>query len=894
MQPAGPSEQHKDLLGDYQQKTSGRGSSDHAGMFDELLAQGRPRAHWQHVLEELSTLGADVLAARSEEAQNLLHENGVTFNPYEDDPGQLRSWRLDCVPWVISKQEWAQLEQGLQQRSRLLALLLDDLYGERKVIHQGLLPPELVYTHPGFLFSAADTPSQLSRPLLIFHGTDVIRDAAGQWQVLGDWTQSPSGVGYALENRITLARALPGMYRDAPLKRLAGFLQAQHRCLASLSRGRREQPNIVLLTPGPGSPGYFEHAWLANYMNFALVEGDDLVVRDGQVSVRTLGGLDQVDVILRHINDPWCDPLELRPDSLLGVPGLLQAARNGEVHIANALGSGVLEHPALAAFLPALSRHLLGEELKLPCRETFWCGDADNLANIRQSLDEWIIRDITKPGKVFRVDQLGLDAAQQLRYDLNARPHLFTAQKSLQTSVTPGFNPLTRQIERQSTTLRFFSQVEPDDIHLAIADQRYRVMPGGLAWVGDPGSALSKSRVVKDIWVLADSPQPHISMLRQAHGPILVTRDGKDLPCRVAESLFWLGRYGERLDIRSRLLRESLAKLLQEEPQLGSTTLLPDLMTALGVAPDAEDLPALLAAISPNQRLSREYILARDRMLGLLSDDDAFGLPGVFQNFVRNSRAVRDHLGDDSWRSINNLRQRCNALSRAKGIVAGQRALESVVIDLAAFFGLCNETMPHHYGWRFLDIGRFIERLLGTLELLKLALLTAKQPGIPLWEVVLATTDNFTVYRRRFRSQLHPSAILDLLLFDETNPRSIGYMFKRLQRQVSRLPSNGSSSYRNLENRLIIQATSALHLVDINMLADLEHSETAREALNTLLDELIAPMAALSNAISHSHFSHVEAPRQLVTMSISPGLDTPVTEQLRTEQNQLSGRRAGR
>ncbi|MDP3518727.1 MAG: circularly permuted type 2 ATP-grasp protein, partial [Pseudohongiella sp.] len=665
--------------------------------------------------------------------------------------------------------------------------------------------------------------------------------------------------------------------------------------LGNLSRGRREQPNIVLLTPGPGSPGYFEHAWLANYMNFALVEGDDLVVRDGQVSVRTLGGLDQVDVILRHINDPWCDPLELRPDSLLGVPGLMQAARNGEVHIANALGSGVLEHPALAAFLPALSRRLLGEELILPCRETLWCGDADNLYKVRQSLDEWIIRDITKPGKTFRVDQLGLESAQQLRYDLNARPHLFTAQKPLQTSVTPGFNPQTRQVERQHTTLRFFSQLEPEDIHLPVPEQRYRVMPGGLAWVGEPGSALLKSRVVKDIWVLADSPQPHISMLRQAHGPILVTRDGKDLPCRVAESLFWLGRYGERLDIRSRLLRESLAKLLQEDPQLGNTTLLPDLMTALGVAPDPEELPELLAAISPNQRFSREYILARDRMLALLSDDDAYGLPGVFLNFVRNSRAVRDHLGDDSWRSINNLRQRCNALSRAKGVVAGQRALESVVIDLAAFFGLCNETMPHHYGWRFLDIGRFIERLLGTLELLKLALLTAKQPGIPLWEVVLSTTDNFTVYRRRFRSQLHPSAILDLLLFDETNPRSIGYMFKRLQRQVSRLPSNGSSSYRNLENRLIIQATSALHLVDINMLADLEHSETAREALNTLLDELIAPMAALSNAISHSHFSHVEAPRQLVTMSASAGLDnSPVTEQLSTEQNQLLGRGARR
>jgi uncharacterized circularly permuted ATP-grasp superfamily protein/uncharacterized alpha-E superfamily protein len=875
MQPAGPSEQITNLFGEYLQQTA----ASNCGGHDELSDNGQTRPHWQHLLEEFSALGRETLTARSEEAQSLLHENGVTFNPYEDDPGQLRSWRLDCLPCVINMEEWAHLEAGLQQRSRLLALLLDDLYGERNVIHEGLLPPELVYTHPGFLFSAADSPSQLARPLLIFHGTDVIRDAQGQWQVLGDWTQSPSGVGYALENRITLARALPGIYRDAPLKRLAGFLQAQHRCLASLSSSRREQPNIVLLTPGPGSPGYFEHAWLANYMNFPLVEGDDLVVREGQVSVRTLGGLDQVDVILRHINDPWCDPLELRQDSLLGVPGLMQAARNGEVHIANALGAGVLEHPALAAFLPELSRRLLGEDLILPCRDAVWCGDADALIKVRQTLDEWVLRDITKPGKLFRVDQMGLEAAQLLRHDLDARPHLFTGQKAIHSSASPGFNPQTKQIERQQTTLRFFSLVEPEDIKLPVSEQRYRVMPGGLSWVGEPGTPLMKSRVVKDIWVLADSPQPHISMLRQAHGPILVTRDGKDLPCRVAESLFWLGRYGERLDIRARLLRESLGKLLVEDTQQGSTTLLSDLMTALGVAPDPDELPELLAAINPNQRYSREYILARDRMMSLLSDKDAQALPTIFSHFVRNSRAVRDHLGDDSWRAVNNLRQRCNAMSRAKGVVAGQRLLESVVIDLAAFFGLCNETMPHHYGWRFLDIGRFIERLLGTLELLKLALLSAKIPGIPLWEVVLATTDNFTVYRRRFRSQLHPSAILDLLLFDETNPRSIGYMFKRLQRQVDRLPSHASSSYRNLENRLIIQATSALHLVDIDMLANLEHSEEARQALNNLLDELIEPMTALSNAISHSHFSHVEPPRQLVTMNVSPGLEEPRSDQ---------------
>lgn len=858
MQPTGKMDPAvKTLLGDYP------GHTAHDEVFDE---ERQPRAHWQTLLDDFAQLGPEMLSSRFEEAQNLLHENGVTFNPYEDDPGQLRSWQLDAMPWVISTEEWQDLEAGLKQRSRLLEHLLDDLYGERRVIHEGLLPPELVFTHPGFLFAAADTPSHLERPLLIFHGTDVIRDQYGRWQVLADWTQSPSGAGYALENRITLARALPSIYRDAPIKRLAGFLQAQHRCLASLANTQREQPNIVLLSPGPGSAGYFEHAWLANYMNFALVEGDDLVVRDGQVAMRTLGGLMQVDVIVRQINDPWCDPLELRADSLLGVPGLLQAARNGEVRIANALGAGVLEHPALSAFLPRLCRHFLGEELILPCRETLWCGDPESIGTINRSMDDWLLRDIARPGKILRPDQMGLDALKDLRSDLVRRPHMFTAQRLLESAVTPGFNPLSKALERQHTTLRFFSLVEPDDLKKPVSERNFRIMPGGLAWVGEPGAPLLQSRTVKDVWVLAPVPQPHISLLRQAQGPIVVTRDGKDLPCRVAESLFWMGRYGERLDTRSRLLREALARLLQEDRHESGSNVLPDLLTALDITLEPSEEEREPVSPLGYGRFSRDYLATRDRLLQLFADDQPDGLPVLFGHFVRNSRAVRDHLGDDTWRAINSMRQRFNTISRTRGVVVGQRHLEAMMIDLSAFFGLCNETMPHHYGWRFLDIGRFIERALGSLELLKLALLTASQPGIPLWEVVLSTTDNLTVYRRRYRSQLHPSAILDLLLFDETNPRSIGYMLKRLGRQIEKLPSAGSSPYRNLETRLIIQATSQLHLVDIDKLTNLERSADARKALTGLLDGLIEPMAELSDAISHSHFSHVETPRQLVTV----------------------------
>lgn len=855
------------LLANYAGKLLQSGAPGH----DELLTgQQRIHARWQPVLDELSQLGTPALLGRCEEAQNLLHENGVTFNTYEDDPGRLRSWQLDCLPFVLGTEEWEQLEQGLKQRSRLLEALVEDIYGERRILREGLLPPELIYTHPSFLFPAADDTPPPDRPLVIFHGTDVIRSRDGQWLVLGDWTQSPSGTGYALENRITLARALPNLYREAPLKRLAGFLQAQLRSLAALCPNQREQPNIVLLSPGPGSPGYFEHAWLANYMNCSLVEGADLVARDGQVSMRTLGGLKQVDVIVRQINDPWCDPLELRGDSLLGVPGLMQAARDGEVAIANALGAGILEHPALAGYLPQLCRHLLGEELQLKGRDTLWCGDAARLAQVLAEPGRWWLRDVQTPAQIIRPEQLAPDDLASLHWRMQRYPHLFVAQARLSGATAPVFNVRTRQLEPQPVNLRLFSLVEPDDIHKPLGERHYRIMPGGLAWVGEPGTPLMESRTVKDIWVLAPVPQPHISLLRQAHGPIVVTRDGQDLPCRVADSLFWMGRYGERLDIRSRLLREAFSRLLQEDQGDTGDSLIPDLFTALELPyPSPEELAALYREQPARHRFKQDYIFLRQRLLELFSEEHPDGLPWLFNHFLRNCRAVRDHLGDDAWRTVNSLRQKFNDMPRDQGAMGGQRHLEGVVTDLAAFFGLCNETMPHHYGWRFLDLGRFIERVICSLELLKLALLTARRPGIPLWEVVLATTDNLTVYRRRYRSQLHPSAILDLLLFDETNPRSVGYMLRRLERQIDKLPQPENIPYRNQETRLVIQATSTLHLVDINRLGDLEHSSEAREVLSGLLDSLLAPLSELSNAVSHSHFSHAEAPRQLVTMQKS-------------------------
>lgn len=830
---------------------------------DVLLdGEGRLRPHWRGLLEALAALGETGLAERSDEVQRLLYENGVTFNVHDDARGRLRTWRVDPLPLAIDPATWRELEAGLTQRSRLLDALLADLYGPRRLIDEGVLPPELIFEHPGFLLAcdrggepageAAATPSGL-----IFHGIDLVLDAEGRWRVIADRVQAPSGAGYALENRIILARAMPNLYREAPLRRLAGFLEAEHRTLASLSTRHRDQPHVVLLTPGPDSDSYFEHAYLANYMNLPLVESLDLVVRDERVWMRTLGGLKPVDVILRRLEDAWCDPLELRGDSLIGVPGLVQAARSGGIALSNPLGVSVLEHPGLAPYLPALCQRLLGEPLALATPESWWCGDPASLETVLAEFDALVVRGIEPGARLVEVSSLSRDQAQALRKAVIARPTRYVAQRPIMPATAPVYDDAAHRLHPAPFNLRAFVTREPGEHD---GDWDYRAMPGGLAWVGSPGTPSLASEVVKDVWVLAEKPQPHVSLLRQAAGPIVVTRDGVDLPSRVADSLFWLGRYGERLDVRARLLREALLRLLEQDQQEYADISLADLFEALTLK-----WPAAAAA-------ERRFGDLRATLLTLLEDDQPAGLPACFQPMLRNCRAVRDHLGDDAWRVLNHLRRHINALSPVPSASAGRRACEEIVTQLSAFFGLCNETMPHHFGWRFMDIGRFIERVLHTLELLQLALIEAREPGVALWEVVLATTDNVTAYRRRYRSELHPTAILDLLLFDEGNPRSVGYMLKRLCRQIERLPQSEASGtpYRRREQRLILQASSTLQLADIDMLSHVHESAEAREALAALFEALLEPLEKLSDAIAHSHFSHVEAPRQLIRMQVQP------------------------
>ncbi|MFG6667026.1 circularly permuted type 2 ATP-grasp protein [Halomonas sp. HNIBRBA4712] len=768
--------------------------------FDAMVDRfGKLRPGWPALLACLDAQSEQERFRQHDDIKGLLAENGVIFNMHEERQG--RPWRLDPLPWVIDQPQWHTLEAGLLQRSRLFNALYSDIYGPRHLFEAGLLPTQAMLASADFLLPCHGA-QPTDRVPISYHGVDVILDSEGRWRVVGDRLQAPSGTGLALENRILMARALPQMYRNAPLKRLASFLDTHHRTLTVLAYQHRDDPTVVLLTPGPQDPRYFEHAYLANYLNIALVQGQDLVVRESQLWLRTLGGLKPVDVVLRQCPDAFCDPMELKGDSAIGVAGLLQAVRTQGVALSNALGVGVLESAALSDYLPALCEHLLGEALLLPA----------------------------------------------------ATPQTLPA-------TLPTFDETLTALSPAAFNLRCFVSRTPKSIAAPKGtSEDYQVMPGGLGWLGAPGSPSLESPVMKDVWVTATSAQPHTSQLKQARGPVVVTRDSEDLPSRVAESLFWLGRYGERLDNRARLLREALMRLMEYDQDDIADQVLDELLLALDLREKpAPASTAPLTGFQPKQAA----------LLAQFDSSDPRALAPLFSQLLYNARSVRDHLGDDSWRVVQQLRHQFESLTPRLETGGARRACEGIFTRLAGFFGLCNETMPHHYGWRFMDIGRFLDRALGLLTLLKLIVNArpARQPA--LWEVVLATTDNFTAYRRRYRSELHPAAIIDLLLFDETNPRSVGYMLKRLNQQVERLPGT-ATPYRNAERRLLIQANAALHLADIDRLSRVNDTQEAQQAFGQLLDALLTPLNALSDAISHSHFSHVERASLMVSMEPAP------------------------
>ena len=832
----------------------GRTLSDYGplpGSFDEMFrGAGAPWPHCEYLVGALQALGSDEIARRRQETRRLLHENGVTYNVYSDAQPSERLWPLDPIPVLFPSGDWAAIEQGLIQRAELLDLLLADLYGPRTLIRRGVLPPELIVAHPGFL-RPCDGVRLPGRHQLPLYAADLARAPDGRVWVIGDRSQAPSGAGYALENRTVMAHVLPSVYRDSHVHRLALFFRSVRVTLQQLDPRRQENPRVVVLTPGPENETYFEHAFLANYLGYTLVQGGDLEVRDDRVWLKALDGRQPVDVILRRVDGGYCDPLELRPESLLGTPGLLHVARRGHVAIANPLGSGVLENPGLMAFLPQLARELLSEELKLPSVATWWCGEAEARAYVLDHLEQLVIKPIAPHRSVATVFGATLSAAERglLAAQIRARPHLFAAQELVPLSTAPVV--LDGRTEPRPMVLRSFLVAHEED--------GYVVMPGGLARVAPSPDTwvVSNQRggVSKDVWVLASEPERQVSLLPPSDQPITLKRDGDDVPGRVADDLFWLGRYVERTEGAAQLLREVLLRLIGSE-RAAYEDALPALLRSVtyqtGTFPGFVEPDGASLLRTPERELLG-VLLDRKRLGSLRYNIDAL---------VRTGHAVRDRLPSDASRMINALNRE---LSRPSDLAAALEALQRVLMQLAALAGFCNESMSRSHAWQFLEIGRHLERAVHTVCLLRSVFVHERAALGATLEAVLAVAHSLKTYRRRYRAQLRPGAVLDLLLLDETNPRSVAYQLVQLQALVAEL-SAVDVPHRSVTERLMLDALTHTRLFDVASVDTGRQDAEASTPVEHLLLHLTRSLAELSDEITRRYFSHADAPQQLIRL----------------------------
>ncbi|HEX5660366.1 MAG TPA: circularly permuted type 2 ATP-grasp protein, partial [Polyangiales bacterium] len=787
-----------------------------SGVYDELKAlDGSLRPHWHKFFEHMEAIGPKELERRWDKAKHQLHENGVSYNVYGDPRGVERPWNLSPIPVLWEPAEWESVEAGLGQRARLLDALLHDLYGPQRTLADGTLPPELVFENPSFLRAvhSINVPRGSWLPL---YAADLIRDTRGTFRVLEDRTQAPSGAGYALENRIVISSALPEAFRDCHVERLAPFFRALRHTLQTLAPHNRDNPRIVLLTPGPDNATYFEQAYLAQYLGYTLVNGGDLTVREDRVFLKTLGGLSPIDVILRRVNDDYCDPLELRPESMLGVPGLVQAARAGNVAIASPLGTGLLQSPAFIPYLPRLARSLLGEELLLESVRTFWCGDDDARREGFSFFDDAVVKQTFATGFVQPIFTAELDRAarEELRQRIEAQPRRYVIQEYVHASTTP----LMREgaLEPRALVTRCFAVSGRDD---------FIVMPGGLSRVANAraGTELSMQMGAgsKDTWVLSDGPVTSFSLLPPVNRPVTLSRGGSDLPSRAADDLYWLGRYAERAEGAARLARVVSARIAE----LGSDA---DIDYTGEIMPLLRALSAQTSLIYTGELLDPSQLDLKgitDQLVASVFDEGSQGsLRSALRSTLRTGRMVRDRISTDTWRILAALDDDVSAgeedIARDP-IGTVHDVLNRVVVRLAAFSGLVMESMTRGQAWRFLDLGRRVERAMTLLMLLRGALTETCEREGPLLEAVLEIADSVMTYRRRYLATLQVAPVVDLLLTDESNPRSVIYQVDALNDHIAALP-NPSDGMRTPQQRITLSVLTDLKLADIDRLCSVD------------------------------------------------------------------------
>ena len=883
--------------------------------YDEMLEpDGALRPHWRMFVSMLDDLGRDEVIRRWEQARRLIRENGITHNVYGDPNGLDRPWNLDLVPLLMPADQWRDVGAALVQRATLLDRLLGDVYGKNEAVAAGLLPAELIYANSGFLRPLHGVVPP-AKTWLHLYAADIVRGADGRFVVLSDRTQAPSGAGYSLENRIVLSRVVQTAFRQCNVERLAPFFITLRRTLAALAPSNRENPRVVLLTPGPYNETYFEHAYLARYLGYALVQGNDLTVRDGKVFLKTLGGLQRVDVILRRVDDDYCDPLELLGSSYLGVPGLVEAVREGTVAVANALGSGVLQAPGILSFLPKLCRFFLGQDLMMPSVRTWWCGDPADLRYVLDHLADLVV----KPAFPTRGadPEFGVEMTRAERDELaariKARPEQFVAQEQLETHATPVM--LNDQalaaggaadgatagggagISVQSRRFVVRAYLTADAEAAAAGRPPFAVMPGGLTRVTGTTDtlivSLQKGGGSKDTWVLADGPVGDATLLQAASQPLDLSRGGGDLPSRVADDLYWLGRYVQRAEAHTRLTRSIFSRLTDPSILESPRTVEVLVRSLLGRSPRRPAPPPSPASVDGGLRITGETggdgiarpdgvarpegepIVGRaDReLVAEVFDPRARGgLRATIRHMHALARVLRDRISADAWRILQTVDRDLadfNVNLDDDQVPTVLELLNRLTVGFLAFSGVAADSMTRGQAWRFLDMGFRTERAMAVTRLLRLTLVDATVEETSLLEAVLEVGDSALTYRGRYLTQLEAPAVVDLLLADDSNPRAVAFQVEALRDHLANLPRDVAHPRRNPDLQAATELRTLLQLADVG--AACATNGGLRLHLERLLAQTSEKLVAVSDAVSQRYFSHAAVSRRLW----APGQDRP-------------------
>jgi uncharacterized circularly permuted ATP-grasp superfamily protein/uncharacterized alpha-E superfamily protein len=853
------------------------------GRVDEFQGpDGTVRTRWKQVAAELAGLGPSGLLARRTELDRLLRNEGATYNVSEDGRSRRRAWSLDPCPLVVDEDEWSSLAGAVAQRVALLDLVFSDIYGGRRLVAEGLIPAELVLGHPAFLRPCADDGNPSAQRLFLT-AVDVVRDGSGRFRAIGDRAQAPSGLGYALVNRTILSRVLPNLHRESGVERLAGFFRSIRSGVAAAAPEGVDEPRVVILTPGPLSETYFEHAYLASYLGYALVEGRDLVVDNNRVWLRSLVGFDPVDVVIRRVDDQWCDPVELRADSLLGVPGLLEVARRGRVAVVNPLGAGVIEDMALTGLLDELAPAVLGEELELRGPDTWWCGRRPGLSHVLANLDRLVLHPVGPAFGRAPVDATMLSEAErdELADRIRYRPEAWVGREVIEPSTAPTV-AASGSLEPRPTVIRTFAVA---DHHAASGPSHgFRVLPGGLTQVGGEGTNGGTS---KDTWVASTHPALQQSAwLRSARTtvrPPVAPDTVTALPGRVAAQLFVLGRTAEHAELVIRLIRTVLARLDQplgvgmEGGAESLQVLMAALATVSGFDPVTEpgelDLQPGPSSGDPGAGGTGGATGAADgpppppdvpadrRALALLLDAGVDGsLVSSLGLLVDAAYSVREQLSSDTWQLIGDVEEELARLrSRPPTQLVGvQSGLQRLLQALLALSGLSAENMERDPTWIFLDAGRRLERAQSLVRLVRAVLVTGRAGVVEdlLIESLLKSSESLIIFRRRSGPIMQVAGAVDLLVYDASNPRSVMYQLDRLVHHLSELPKQSPAQRLGREEQLVLESTTTLRLTDATHLAAVDPGTGRRVELDGALGRVDALLVELLDSLRRTFFVH--------------------------------------